>query len=91
MERSLKELLIILRDNTRVTYSWFGLKQKIKSGFCLEAYFLFDENIINFKEYQKILFFFFTKRPYSIYPGYGWKPKLWRPRKRWLNKYIKNL
>lgn len=91
MERSIKELLILLRDNAKVNYSWFGLKQRIREGLCSEVNRLMKKDIITYKEWQNITYFINTRRPCSKYTGYGWKPKLWRSRKRWLNRHIKSL
>lgn len=91
--RSIKELLILLRDNARVKKSWFGLRQRIKFGLCREASHLhIDRGLLTWVELNVLWIYIDNNRPtYKPDPIYGWKPKLWRPRKRWLNKQINNL
>lgn len=91
--RSIKELLILLRDNARVKKSWFGLRQRINFGLCREASHLhIDRGLLTWVElnvlWEYIIYKMPKREPVSIY---GWKPTLWRPRKRWLNKQINNL
>ena len=48
MERPIKELLIILRDNSQIT------NNQIKSGLCWESYYLEANKVISFSEYKKL-------------------------------------
>ena len=92
MERTVKELLIIIRDNTRVTTSWFGLKQRISSGLCSEISYLTARGIITF--YEKMLLYKYMEnhRPINARVfDYWWKERLWNPRLKWLNKQISSL
>ena len=92
MERSIKELLIILRDNARVKTTWFGLRQRIFSGLCNEVRYLAKIKLISISES-------FTLRDYLIENAsnnssiseYWWKPRLWKPRLKWLNEQIDKL
>ena len=90
--RSIKELLILLRDNARVKKSWFRLRQRINLGLCREAIFLCRERVITLEETFLIREFIGDNMPrYKQDPTYGWKPSLWKPRKKWLNRQIKAL
>ena len=89
--RTIHELLILLRDNIIIHKSWFGLKQRIANGLCLEASWLqHNEGKINYMEYCELVNYITSNRPiYWRSKSYGWKPKLWKPRLKWLNKHIK--
>ena len=56
MERSIKELLIILRDNSQIT------NNQIKSGLCWESYYLEANKVISFSEYKELRNFIATNR-----------------------------
>jgi len=93
--RSIYELLIILRDNAKVTKSYFGLKQRIISGLCNEMLNMSTTGITNkynisHKEYSIFFLYIQINRPkWNMGNAYGWKPTLWRPRLKWLNEHIK--
>lgn len=96
--RTIHELLILLRDNTRV-----DSKGKIESGLCNEAaYIYYHEHLIVTDEYNLLINFIELNIPHFTidlkkHPvfegwgvnGFGWIPKLWEPRLKWLNKHIK--
>lgn len=89
--RTMHELLILLRDNIKVTKSWFGLRQRIGRGLCLEIGLLYSscDDLINNEEYCLLCSYINDNRPfYEKDDSYGWKPTLWKPRLKWLNKHI---
>ena len=86
MERSIKELLIILRDNSQIT------NNQIKSGLCWESYCLEANEVISFSEHEELRNFIVTNMPKNhAYGNWGWKKGLWKPRLKWLNKEIEKL
>lgn len=86
MERPIKELLIILRDNSQV------INNQIKSGLCWENSYLEDNKVISFLEYKEIRTFIAINRPKNKkYGSWGWEKKLWEPRLEWLNFHINSL
>ena len=92
MERPIKELLILLRDNAKVESTWFGLRKRINSGLCRELNFIAYKDMISPKE-QFILFEYMRdNRPKgTIANFYWWEEGLWKPRLKWLNKLIASL
>ena len=92
MERPIKELLILLRDNTKVDSTWFGLKQRIDRGLCLEALRLCDKGIITRTERLILVRYMEFHRPDGTDTNqFWWRVKLWKPRLHWLNKQINSL
>ena len=90
--RTLKELLIILRDNAKVRKTLFG--PRICSDLRREARVLAFEEVILHYEADKLDDFIRQeekKGEYYYNKNYLFKPGLWRCRKRWLNKQINNL
>lgn len=86
MERTIHELLIVLRDNAWVKISWFGLRQRIYGGLCAETTILFNTNR---HERNKLRYYIKLNIPnYKKDNRFGWKPTLWKPRLKWLNKHI---
>ena len=89
--RTLKELLIILRDNAEV-HSILGLRLRIFSGLCREVNVMCNDRIITDEEEDALCNFIMLKVRHKnggtdlLYP-----PGKWRCRKRWLNEQIKNL
>lgn len=86
--RSIKELLIILRDN----------EQSFRTGLCGLTWKLKESGKISFQEDEFLHKFIRENRPrcysihYSIYSskgGFFWKQGNWDPRRRWLNSKIK--
>jgi hypothetical protein len=94
--RTIKELLIILRDNEDIF-------KKECFGLCGLAWLLHDTCfIITYKEYSKIMDYFNANLPAKKYqfdeillsmPGscFCWKLGEWNPRLKWLNKQINSL
>ena len=94
MERPIKELLILLRDNAKVDSTWFGLKQRIDRGLCLEARKLCNEGIITRTEWMILVRYMKFHRPNGTCTDtnqFWWRVKLWKPRLHWLNKQINSL
>lgn len=85
--RTIHELLIILRDNAIVTKSWFGLKQRIKSGLCNEITMLCDSTLINVDEYWILKDYIRDNKPIEG-EIYYWTKCEWKPRLKWLNEHI---
>ena len=81
-ERSLKELLIVVKEN----------KMLFQTGLCLLIADLFFQGDITKKEWQ-ILDRFIDEHPTKRYDHhlYYWPMCKWAPRGRWLNKWIKKL
>jgi len=90
-ERTIRELLIILRDNANVTKTNLGFKQRIKYGLCYEVLSLCKREIINDDELNALNMYIFKYRPSYNNTAYGWKPNHWLPRLKWLNKHIELL
>ena len=83
MERPIKELLIILRDNSQI------INNQIESGLCWENSCLEANKVISFSEYEELRNFIATNRPKNHdYGNWGWEKKLWEPRLEWLNFHI---
>ena len=83
MERPIKELLIILRDNPQI------INNQIESGLCQENSCLEANEVISFSEYEELHNFIATNRPKNHdYGNWGWEKKLWEPRLEWLNFHI---
>ena len=83
MARPIKELLIILRDNSQIT------NNQIKSGLCWENCYLEANKVISFSEYKELRNFIATNRPKNHdYGNWGWEKGLWEPRLEWLNFHI---
>lgn len=91
--RTLKELLIILRDNARVESSLFGIRKRIYSGLCYECGMLHQDGIFSIAEMLKLKLFLLGKVRLSDYKygGYLFPRTLWRCRKKWLDKQINQL
>lgn len=90
--RTLKELLIILRDNAEVHKFFLGLKQRIDTGLCHEAIKLQHKGIITLNERHIVRTHIMEKvkeKGFSL--TYLFPATLWRCRKKWLNKQIKSL
>ena len=87
--RTIHELLIILRDNVKVTKSWFGLKQRIEAGLCWEIGELSDNGVIDIYEFHLLKRYLRDNKPIDIdyYPFY-WPMGKWKPRLKWLNEHI---
>lgn len=86
--RRIHELLIILRDNTVVKSYCFGIFKRIDGGLCGEVGRLYP-TFITFDESERLLKYITKNRPIWIfYFNYGWRPKLWRPSLKWLNRQI---
>ena len=85
--RTIHELLIILKDNAKVTKSWFGSKQTIPSGLCLEISELYENGVINIYEYWSLKHYIRENKPIDS-NAYYWSKGKWIPRLKWLNKYI---
>ena len=92
MERPIKELLIILRDNARVESTWFGLKQRIGRGLCSEIAYLKRYAIITNRESCTLVNYMEDNRPSNtLVFDFWWKVRLWKPRLKWLNEQINSL
>lgn len=94
--RTIKELLIILRDNARIKRTLFG--PRIPNGLCNEIGHLYMENFIKDEETGMLHDYISEavsnkniRHPYRLYKRFLFKPTLWRCRKRWINKQIKSL
>ena len=87
--RTIHELLIILRDNANVTKSWFGLKQRIKSGLCNEISMLCDSDVITVVEFYMLNNYLINNKPITGGKYFYWNRYEWKPRLKWLNKHIK--
>lgn len=92
--RTLKELLIILRDNARVKKTLFW--PRINSGLCNELMYLYNTEKLTVFEVDIALDYIRINTPKSDknrigHKSYLFKPGRWRCRKRWLNKQIKQL
>lgn len=90
-ERTIKELLIILRDeikNKNILLTMFFRK----CGMCHEAFMIYKGGNISWIEYSRLLKFIRENRPF--FEGnldYAFKPGLVSPRVKWLNKQIEKL
>jgi hypothetical protein len=87
-QRTINELLILLRDNVDVMVikTWYGSKKRIISGFCHDIWYIPD---ISIEEYIIVFKYIDKNRPrWHRCGAYGWKPKLWKPRLKWLNMHI---
>jgi len=90
-ERSLRELLIVLRENQSV----------FKNGLCVLAYRLAKQKVLTFKEVTKIQNFITreckkNKKYYIVENDISYLPfyfpiNKWEPREKWLDKWIKKL
>lgn len=95
--RTLKELLIILRDNARVKKTLFG--PRIRAGLCLEIFLINARDIIDDAEARNLEahMYYAVKNKNEAHPyrlcnhHYLFPRGRWRCRKRWLNKQIKQL
>lgn len=88
--RSIHELLKILLKEADVKKSFWGFRKRISAGLCRETYKLVKNNIISKQEQTALFSYIITHIPRcKKSPGYGWKPKLWRPRRKWLETQIK--
>ena len=85
--RTIHELLIILRDNAKVTKSWFGLNQTIHMGLCNEINELLLDRIINIYEYWTLKHYIRNNKPIDSFAFY-WPMGEWKPRLKWLNEHI---
>lgn len=87
--RTIHELLIILRDNAKVTKSWFGLKQRIYCGLCWEISELYENGVINIYEFYLLKPYLRENKPIdNDYYPYYWSMGEWKPRLKWLNEHI---
>jgi hypothetical protein len=91
--RSIHELLTILRDNASVEN---GL---IQSGLCCDVEQLLNSNIFTIVEAWTLLNYIKKYMPIYVIPerfvnyknysnGFGWLPRKWKPRLKWLNEHI---
>ena len=90
--RTLKELLIVLRDNAEIEP--FGIKRNaMKLGLCYQVTVLRQNGKMNIEESSTVKNFIelATKKKNSVYFPFMYKPGNWTYRKRWLNKQIKLL
>ena len=89
--RTIHELLIILRDNAKVTKSWFGLKQGIEAGLCWEIEELSDNRVINIYEFYLLKRYLRDNKPIdNDYYPYYWFIGECKPRLNWM-KELKNV
>lgn len=96
--RTLKELLIILRDNVDLRVNPITNEKQIVSGLCKEAIRLENKGLINSPEYDSIDAFIsnilakrYSRNPNDPYYPYLFRRCDWTSRKRWLNRQIKLL
>ena len=95
--RTIKELLIILRDNARVKKTLFG--PRICRGLCYEITTLIEDNVIDGGEAHELVTHIYyavkdknEKHPHRLcHRNYLFPRGRWRCRKKWLNKQIKQL
>lgn len=83
--RTIHELLIILRNNVKVTKSWFGFKQRIHNGLCWDVVRLYDISIID--QHEKIILIDYINKSIDS-NSYYWPMGEWKPRSKWLNEHI---
>jgi len=86
-ERSINQLLIILKNKARLSRKWFFGEPKIYSGLCLEISSLHERHLITSNELDILNDYFRMNTP-GDYTGYVWEPELWKPRLKWLNEHI---
>ena len=87
--RTTHELLILLRDNIKPQTKYLFWK-RINAGLCFEKYQLVEKGLIDDDEYLILSYYLNDNLPPKTYNWfYYWKPKLWKPRLKWLNKHIK--
>ena len=92
--RPIHELLIIVRDNAKVE---LGL---IEAGLCCEIHNLCARNKISHYEKDMLYAYIEKHMPKYVIPsrlrkyedynqwGFGWLPRKWKPRLKWLNIHI---
>lgn len=90
--RTLKELLIVLRDNA-IIEPYSVHKCATRLGLCYQITDLRLAAKINRNECELLKSFITaeTERKHSVYYPYMYMPGNWTYRKRWLNKQIKLL
>ena len=77
-----REILIIVRDYKIFFYS----------SLCRLLLELQNRDLISKDELNKIRRYLYKNKPKKLWNhNYFWKPGLWIPRLRWLNKHIKKL
>ena len=76
--RSIKKLLIVLKDQIKEKYS--------NSGMCAEVNFLSFDNKITHKEAVKLLIYLKRNKPNN--KTFWFEPELLQPRLDWLNQQI---
>ena len=91
MERSIKELLIILRDNSKIVNKSIEYP-RLSGGLCKEALHIFNIDIISTSEYITLINYMSSNRPKKTHRfDYWWKKGYWKPRLKWLNEQINKL
>ena len=86
--RTIHELLILLRDNIKPKRKFLFWK-RIESGLCLEKARLENDGLINEEEYYLLSDYLrYNLPPREVNFYFCWKPKLWKPRLKWLNQQI---
>lgn len=95
MERDIKPLLILMRDNLeRIFYRQSNFPSK---GLCSVNMRLSDYGLITNAEYYKLKDYLMTHKPFwakvrlFFTSPFWWRPGAIRPRMRWLNKQINKL
>ena len=84
--RSIKELLIFLKDNK----DYFN--ESRCGGLCIMANWLRMDGKILDQEHEDIVDYFnINLPPHTSYTAYCWSEYDWTPRLEWLNEHIKQL
>ena len=82
--RTIHELLIVLRDNSRVSRDG----KYIDSGLCREVDFLHINDTIDLYETKLLNSYFRNNFPIKDLDMFSWPRGQWQPRLEWLNKHI---
>lgn len=88
--RTNKELLQVMLNNISIMKNEYTI-----DGLCILVNYLYNVNLINYKEKQKLLNYLKKYLPEKIKSGtnqdYCWKPGLIKPRIKWLEEQIQKL